>query len=167
MIRKLVAGKQTVLVENLQQLELFASFLSQVLLPGDFIALTGPLGSGKTAFTKLICKALGVTVTVSSPTFTILNEYQGAGGNILHCDLYRLSEKEIEHSMNELESYFEDSKSMVFSEWADKAPQLRYMWTWHIDLAFKNQSNSSRIITIESDQIEKFTKLWNKINYEG
>jgi tRNA threonylcarbamoyladenosine biosynthesis protein TsaE len=60
------------------------------LKPGDVVALSGSLGSGKTHFVKGICEALGAKGNVSSPTFTLINEYPTAFGTIAHVDLYRI-----------------------------------------------------------------------------
>jgi len=64
--------------------------LGRLLHPGDCIALTGPLAAGKTVFAKGIARALGVTETVTSPTFTILSEYEGRIP-FYHFDAWRLS----------------------------------------------------------------------------
>jgi tRNA threonylcarbamoyladenosine biosynthesis protein TsaE len=59
------------------------------LEPGDCLALTGPLGAGKTTFTKGVALALGIEETVTSPTFTVISEYQGKIP-LYHIDAYRL-----------------------------------------------------------------------------
>ena len=64
--------------------------LAKTLAPGDVIAFTGDLGAGKTAFTRGLAKGLGVTGRVTSPTFTIVNEYGGGRLPLFHFDLYRL-----------------------------------------------------------------------------
>ena len=60
------------------------------LEPGSVIAFTGDLGAGKTAFTRGLARGLGVTERVTSPTFTIVNEYEGGRLPLFHFDMYRL-----------------------------------------------------------------------------
>lgn len=70
--------------------EALGARLAQVLRPGDVIAYTGDLGAGKTAFTRGLASGLGVTSRVTSPTFTIVNEYEGGRLPLFHFDMYRL-----------------------------------------------------------------------------
>ena len=60
------------------------------LTPGTVIAFTGDLGAGKTAFTRGLARGLGVTDRVTSPTFTIVNEYGGGRLPLFHFDMYRM-----------------------------------------------------------------------------
>ena len=64
--------------------------LAKKLVPGDVVALYGDLGAGKTAFVRGLAKGLGICCRVSSPTFTIVNEYLG-DIPLFHFDMYRLS----------------------------------------------------------------------------
>ena len=64
--------------------------LAHVLEAGAVIAFTGDLGAGKTAFTRGLARGLGVTERVTSPTFTIVNEYEGGRLPLFHFDMYRL-----------------------------------------------------------------------------
>lgn len=64
--------------------------LAHRLAPGTVIAFTGDLGAGKTAFTRGLARGLGVTDRVTSPTFTIVNEYTGGRLPLFHFDMYRL-----------------------------------------------------------------------------
>ncbi len=64
--------------------------LAHTLEPGAVIAFTGDLGAGKTAFTRGLARGLGVTDRVTSPTFTIVNEYTGGRLPLFHFDMYRL-----------------------------------------------------------------------------
>lgn len=68
--------------------------LAETLQPGDVIAYTGDLGAGKTAFTRGLARGLGITERITSPTFTIVNEYLGGRLPLFHFDMYRLSSEE-------------------------------------------------------------------------
>lgn len=66
--------------------------LADVLAPGAVVAFTGDLGAGKTAFVSGMAAALGVEERVTSPTFTIVNEYEGGRLPLFHFDMYRLGD---------------------------------------------------------------------------
>ena len=70
----------------------FASDFAKNLKAGDIIILSGELGSGKTKFTQGVLRHFGLENEISSPTFTIVNEYNTKDVNIYHFDLYRLSD---------------------------------------------------------------------------
>lgn len=69
----------------------FANKLAGKLNPGDVVVLSGELGAGKTKFTEGILSYFGLSEEISSPTFTIVNEYSKNNINIYHFDVYRLS----------------------------------------------------------------------------
>ena len=73
-----------------QETEALGQKLAAQLSPGDIIAFSGDLGSGKTAFTRGLAKGLGIEERVTSPTFTIVNEYEGGRLPLFHFDMYRL-----------------------------------------------------------------------------
>ena len=70
--------------------EALGARLAADLSPGDVVTVEGELGAGKTTFVRGACRALGVTVPVTSPTFTIGQRYPGARVPVCHVDLYRL-----------------------------------------------------------------------------
>ena len=72
----------------------FANNLASLLKNGDIIVLSGDLGSGKTKFTQGILKHFGLEDEISSPTFTIVNEYHKDEKNIYHFDVYRLTDSD-------------------------------------------------------------------------
>ena len=72
------------------QTEALGEKLAQVLKPGTVIAFQGDLGAGKTAFTRGLARGLGTTDRVTSPTYTIVNEYLGGRLPLFHFDMYRL-----------------------------------------------------------------------------
>ena len=73
-----------------EETERVGQALGQVLQPGTVIAYTGDLGAGKTAFTRGLARGLGATDRVTSPTFTIVNEYLSGRLPLFHFDMYRL-----------------------------------------------------------------------------
>jgi tRNA threonylcarbamoyladenosine biosynthesis protein TsaE len=93
------------------------------LLPGDVVALVGELGAGKTQFIKGLAAGAGIrnSAYISSPSFTLINEYPGKM-TFYHVDLFRLG-KEKEAEELGLEDYFQ-SKGITAIEWADKIPSL-------------------------------------------
>lgn len=85
---------------------------------GCFVNLYGEIGTGKTAFVKLVAEALGVTEKVTSPSFVILNEYHSAKLPVYHFDLYRLENEGVKTIADELREYSE-GKNITFVEWAE------------------------------------------------
>ena len=74
--------------------EAVGAALARVLQPGTVIAYRGDLGAGKTSFTRGLAKGLGVTERVTSPTYTIVNEYLGGRCPLFHFDMYRLGSED-------------------------------------------------------------------------
>ena len=74
-----------------EETEQLGAALAQQLRPGTVIAYTGDLGAGKTAFTRGLARGLGYREPVTSPTYTIVNEYLGGRLPLFHFDMYRLS----------------------------------------------------------------------------
>jgi tRNA threonylcarbamoyladenosine biosynthesis protein TsaE len=95
------------------------------LKPGDIVLFTGPLGSGKTQFIKGICSFFGISNQVNSPTFIIVNEYEGHTNSkylkINHFDLYRIKSPDELDDIG-VESYFSDD-SICLVEWGETAEQ--------------------------------------------
>ncbi len=76
------------------QTEAVGAKLAERLLPGTVIAYRGDLGAGKTAFTRGLARGLGIRETVTSPTYTIVNEYLGGRIPLFHFDMYRLGSED-------------------------------------------------------------------------
>ena len=72
--------------------EALGAKLAAVLQPGDVIAYLGDLGAGKTAFTRGLARGLGIAEAVTSPTYTLVNEYLDGRLPLFHFDMYRLSD---------------------------------------------------------------------------
>lgn len=102
-------------------------------------ALHGEMGAGKTTFIKELCKVLGVEEVMSSPTFSIVNEYAASSGEtIYHFDFYRI-EDESEAYQAGLHEYF-DSGNYCFVEWPEKVPSILPSSTIHIRIRMEGQT---------------------------
>ena len=80
----------TIITNSEEETERAGAELARRLSPGAVVALYGDLGAGKTAFVRGMARGLGIDCRVSSPTFTIVNEYRGKA-DLFHFDMYRLS----------------------------------------------------------------------------
>lgn len=107
-----------------------AEFLD-TLAPGAVVAFSGDLGAGKTCFIQGLADALGITEPVSSPTYTLINEYRGRLP-LYHMDLYRLSGPEEAFDLG-LDDYI-DGAGITVIEWAERAEELLPPRTLHLQL---------------------------------
>ena len=111
---------------------------------GSVLALKGELGSGKTLFTQALVAGLESDATVTSPTFTIVHEYQSGRLPIYHFDFFRLDNRESTVRLGLEDYFFGDGVSVI--EWADRFPELipdHARW-----ISFEIKSECQRIITV-------------------
>jgi tRNA threonylcarbamoyladenosine biosynthesis protein TsaE len=121
----------------------FGRQLAESLKPGDVLALTGDLGSGKTEFVKGFAAALGATTPATSPTFTLVHEYAGGRLPIYHFDFFRIEDQQAAERLGLNDYFFSDGVSVI--EWADRFPDLipeNARW-----IAFETKSETQRAIT--------------------
>lgn len=100
----------------------FGKNLADELKPGDVLGLIGDLGTGKTTLTKYIAEGLGITENVTSPTFTIVNEYHTGRLPLFHFDAYRLEGQGDAFEIG-IEEYF-DRGGVSIIEWADMIAEI-------------------------------------------
>lgn len=81
-----------IISNSVEETERMGAQLAEKLPSGCVVAFTGDLGAGKTAFVRGMAHGLGITERVTSPTFTIVNEYEGGNRPLFHFDLYRLGD---------------------------------------------------------------------------
>lgn len=132
-----------------------ATKLGENLLSGDLICLEGDLGAGKTTFTKSLAKAIGVTRTVNSPTYTIMKQYQGKVP-FYHFDVYRIENEEEDFGFEE---YFY-GEGIAVVEWshliASQLPDERLeIYIYHVN------ENERRMKFIPLG--ERYFKICNEI----
>ena len=119
--------------------------LAEQLGPGAVVAFTGDLGAGKTAFTRGLARGLGIPDRVTSPTFTIVNEYEGGRLPLFHFDMYRLG------SADELfdigwEDYLARG-GVCAVEWSENIAEALEPGTVRVDIR-RGASDSQRVITV-------------------
>ena len=129
-----------------EETEALGARLARALEPGAVVAFTGDLGAGKTAFVRGLARGLGVQDRVTSPTFTIVNEYEGGRLPLFHFDLYRLS------CADELfdigwEDYLARG-GVCAVEWSERMEELLEPGTIRVDLR-RGEDESRRVITVE------------------
>ena len=140
----------------------FGKKLASYLKPKDIIVLTGELGSGKTKFTEGFLSFFGLENEISSPTFTIVNEYCKDDINIYNFDVYRLEDSSEFYEIGG-EEYFE--KGICLIEWGelikDALPKDYLEITFSKNI--KNGNENSRILNLTSHG-SKFDKLIENFN---
>ena len=139
--------QSTYLSASPAETERIAAEIAADVRPGDYIALFGEMGAGKTAFTRGLIAALAPECLplVHSPTFAIVNEYRGGNVTVYHFDLYRIEDED-------------DLYSTGFFDYLDLGGVLALEWSENIDgalpegtitITFERLGDESRSITIE------------------
>ena len=123
----------------------FANKLAEQLNIGDLIVLSGDLGAGKTKFTEGILSFFGLEKEISSPTFTIVNEYNTQNKNIYHFDVYRLSSVDEFYAIGG-EEYF--TKGICIIEWGELILQALPPTYIQINFERNDENPNERIIHI-------------------
>lgn len=128
----------------------FGKSVARAVEKGAVISLVGDLGAGKTTFAKGVARGLGIMDNVTSPTFTILNEYVGEEKKLYHFDFYRIEDPD---ELVELgfEDYFPSADGLTIVEWAEKAPSVLPKKFYQI--TFEKIDDDKRKIVFE--EIEK------------
>ena len=108
--------------QNEEELISIGQKLGRLLNSGDIIVLSGDLGAGKTTLTKGIAKGLGITDYITSPTFTIVNEYDSGRLKLNHFDVYRVSDPDEIYAIGFDDYIFSDAVSII--EWANYIEEI-------------------------------------------
>lgn len=145
---------KTFIIKDISQIEIlandFINYISNSDLESNIFAFYGKMGAGKTTFIKALCKVLGVSDTVNSPTFTIVNEYKSSRGfAIYHFDFYRLNKVKEAYDIG-IDEYF-SSNGLCFMEWPEKIDEI--LPKDIIKVKIEEQIDGSRLVEILSPQV--------------
>ena len=128
-----------------EETEKIGEALAKSLQPGTILAYRGDLGAGKTAFTRGLARGLGCKETVTSPTYTIVNEYLGGRLPLFHFDMYRLTSSD-------------DLWDIGWEDYLDREGVCAVEWSENVQDAMENA------ITVT---IEKLGETTRRITIEG
>lgn len=140
------------IVKNEEETRAFGHDLAKSLKRGDVIAMIGDLGTGKTTLTKHIAAGLGVTETVTSPTFTVLQEYKSGRLPLYHFDVYRVNDLDELFEIGFEEYLYGDGAVIV--EWADLVYDLLPAHSLILRIAYDDEEGA-RIYKISEKEENK------------
>ena len=138
------------LSHNEAETEALGARLAAVLTPGTVVAYRGGLGMGKTAFTRGLARGLGYAGRVTSPTFTIVNEYDGPTP-LFHFDMYRLPDADALFDIG-WEDYL-DRGGVCAVEWSEQVAEAMPPETVYVTISRRPEDDRARIITIEGVEL--------------
>ena len=127
-----------------EETEALGEKLAKLLRPGTVLAYLGDLGAGKTAFTRGLVRGLGCRETVTSPTYTIVNEYLGGRLPLFHFDMYRLTSSDDLWDIG-WEDYL-DRQGVCAVEWSENVPEAM---AGALTVRIEKLGDSVRRITID------------------
>ena len=127
-----------------EETEAIGERLAEKLHPGTVLAYRGDLGAGKTAFTRGLCRGLGCRETVTSPTYTIVNEYLGGRLPLFHFDMYRLASDDDLWAIG-WEDYL-DRQGVCAVEWSENVPEAM---AGALTVSIEKLGDTTRRITVD------------------
>jgi len=134
-------------LRNEAETEAFAKAFARSLVPGDVVAMHGELGAGKSLFCRAVMRALGVHDTaIPSPTFAIIQEYQGTVCKLAHMDWYRLEGADELDAIG-IRDYMQASWICLI-EWPERAPELLPVKTIHVTLTCSDDEPNVRMVKV-------------------
>ena len=141
-------------LSTLQRTESLGTVLGKIAEPGDIITLAGTLGAGKTALTQFIGRGLGIDprIYITSPTFSLLHEYQGRIP-LYHMDLYRLGYEEEIESLGFPEYFYGHGLTVI--EWPERLGSLMPAERLHVELVISGENSRTA-------HLDAHGELWQK-----
>ena len=137
-------------IKNEQETREFGLKLAEQLKEGSIVALIGDLGTGKTALSKYIAEGLGIKQMITSPTFTIVQEYHDGRLPLYHFDVYRVNDVEDMFEIGYEEYFF--GKGVCVVEWADLIEELIPEEAVRVEIAY-GEKDGERIYQIKGLEV--------------
>ncbi len=125
---------------------------AKTLTCGTTLALCGEFGVGKTVFTRGIARGFGVELPITSPSFTIIQEYECAGKTLYHLDLYRIETEDSALAFG-IDEFINNKNAITVIEWGDRIPNL--LDSDCIVINFESASPDQRVIRFYKKQVSK------------
>lgn len=138
---------QVVTTRSREETEAFGKALAQLLPCGSVVALHGTLGAGKTVMARGFARALGITEAVSSPTYTIVQEYDipGSDRRFYHLDLYRISDEHAALGFG-VDEFLSDPDAWTLLEWPERIDKILPPGTIHLYIdSLDDQTRNIRV----------------------
>ena len=132
-------------IENIEEIVSAAREFLRATEGHNHIAFHGSMGAGKTTFISALCEALGMEDEATSPTFSIVNEYRGAGRRVYHFDFYRIESPEETLDLG-LDDYF-DSGALCLMEWPENVEDFLPDDT--LDVTIEETEEGGRVIRMD------------------
>lgn len=129
--------------------------IADALKGGEVIAMTGDLGAGKTTMTKALAKGLGIEEYVTSPTFTIVNEYEGRL-KLFHFDIYRIADIEEMYDLGFEEYIYGDGVSII--EWSNLIKEILPEDTINIEILASGIDERNITISGRGNKFDNLSK---------
>ena len=141
----------------------FGARLGELLQGGDVLCLAGELGAGKTCFAQGIGRGLGIEGPITSPSFTLINEYRQEQARLpfYHVDLYRLGEAKETLTLG-LDEYFY-GEGVCAVEWANRAPEAlpaEHLW---IELRYIDETRRALLMKAVGNRYEELLREFNEV----
>ena len=134
-------------IQSLNTIHKTAQEFIELIGENTVFAFNGKMGAGKTTFIKAVCEMLGVKETVNSPTFSIVNEYEGANGRIIfHFDCYRINK--VQEALDFGAEEYLYSGNLCFIEWSENIAPILPESIVNVDI--EETENGKRKITLTS-----------------
>ena len=136
--------EKTIISNSEAETEALAAKIAKAISNGAVVALHGDLGAGKTVFARGFARALGITEPITSPTFTIVQEYSYSGGRFYHLDLYRIDNADAALAFG-VDEFLYGHKGATLLEWSERIKPILPPSTIHIRIESSSLESSRKI----------------------
>lgn len=135
-----MSTEEKILSRSEAETEAFGAALARELAPGSVVLLCGDLGAGKTVFSRGFARGLGITEPVSSPTYTIVQEYElPSGGRLYHMDLYRITDEHAALGFG-VDEFLSEPDALALVEWPERIAGLLPEAAIRVELIHRSES---------------------------